>query len=139
MKDYSKWKNSKNLFKYGANHLARGESFLTVHDIGNVVANVTKSNYEESFHIMIIGKTGMQGAPFETFPPTPVNSVNGRLSSLKPFYDLVQGKEWHSFNMIPVREALEKGELHIDNKTLLRAIKGYDVLVIIPEVTAAEF
>ena len=77
MKDYPLWKDSKNLFKYGANHMTRGESFLTVFDIGNMVANITKSNYEESFHIMIVGESGMMGSIFKSFPPNPVDAENG--------------------------------------------------------------
>ncbi len=139
MKDYPKWSNSKNLFKYGANHLARGESFLTIHDIGNVVAIITRSNYQESFHIMIIGKSGMRGAPFEIFPPSPVNNEKRQLNSLKPFFDLVESENWYLFDMIPLRMALEKRKLQVDDITLQRTIKGYDILIIIPEVTAAGF
>ena len=40
-------------------HLARGESFLTIYDIRNMVANIAESNFEESYHIMIIGEAGM--------------------------------------------------------------------------------
>jgi len=140
MKDYPKWNQAKNLFKYGANHMARGESFLTVFDIGNVVANITESNYEQSFHIMIIGESGMLGSPFKTFPPNPVDTENAfYLSYLKPFFKITQGSEWHMFNMIPLRKAVEKNRLKIENSNLLRVIKGFDVLVVIPEVTAAKF
>lgn len=61
MKDYPKWKDAKNLFKYGANHMARGESFLTVYDLGNIVSNITKSNFQESFYIIIVGESGFRG------------------------------------------------------------------------------
>ena len=139
MKDYPLWKDSKNLFKYGANHMTRGESFLTVYDIGNMVANITKSNYEESLHIMIVGESGMLGSIFKSFPPNPVDAENGfYLSYLKPFFKITEGDQWHMFNMIPLRKAEEKGKLKIENLNLLRVIKGYDILVIIPEVTPAK-
>lgn len=140
MEVYPKWNKSKNLFKYGANHLTRGESFLTVFDIGNLVANITESNYEESFHIMIIGESGMLGAPFESFPPTPVNIETGfYLTYLKPFFKITEGEQWHLFDLLPLRKAVNKKQLKIENLNLLRVIKGYDALVIIPEVTAAGF
>ena len=140
MKDYPKWKNSKNLFKYGANHLARGESFLTVFDIGNMVANITKSNFEESFHIMIVGESGFLGSIFEMFPPTEIDIENGfYLSYLKPLFNITEGNQWHLFNMEPIRKAVEKNHLKIDNVNLLRVVKGYDALIIIPKVTPAKF
>ena len=140
MKDYPEWKDSKNLFKYGANHLARGESFLTVYDIGNVVSNITASNYEESFHIMIVGESGMLGSPLKVFPPSPVDIENGfYLSYLKPFFNITQGEDWHLFDLVPIRKMVERGKLKIENQNLLRAVKGYDALVIIPEVTPAKF
>lgn len=140
MEVYPKWNNSKNLFKYGANHLTRGESFLTVYDIGNLVANITESNYEESFHIMILGESGMLGSPFKSFPPTPVNIETGfYLTYLKPFFEITEGEQWHLFDLLPLRKAVNKNQLKIDNLNLLRVIKGYDALVIIPEVSAAGF
>lgn len=139
MKDYPEWKDSKNLFKYGANHMTRGESFLTVYDVGNMVANITASNYEESFHIMILGESGMLGSPFKDFPPSPVDPEKGfYLSYLKPFFEITEGEQWHLFNLVPLRKMVERGKLKIENQNLLRAVKGYDALVIIPEVTAAK-
>jgi len=139
IKDFEVWKNSKNLFKYGAMHMARGESFLTVYDIGNLVANITESNYKKSFHIMIIGESGMLGSPIRIFPSTPVNIKKEPLKSLKPFFDITQGKDWHLFDLLPLRKEVEKGKLKVDDINLLRTIKGFDVLIIIPEVTAAQF
>ena len=140
MKDYDLWVNKKNLFKYGANHLTRGESFLANFDIGNLVTNITESNYKESFHIMIVGESGFLGSPFRPFPENAVDSENGfYLSYLKPFFKITEGKEWYVFNLIPLRKALVKNKLKLENKNLERAIEGYDILIIIPEVTAAKF
>jgi hypothetical protein len=139
MNDYAKWKNKRNLFKYGANHMARGESFLTVTDIGNLVANIAEANYQESFHIMILGESGMQATAFETFPPSEINPNGFYLKHLQPFFQLTEGADWAVFDLIPIRKALERGTLILDNQNLIRSIKGFDVLILIPEVTAAGF
>ena len=140
MEDYPKWKDSRNLFKYGANHLARGESFLTVFDVGNVVANVTASNFKESFHIMIVGESGEMGSIFRGFPNAPVDAEKGfYLSYLKPFFSLTGDTSWTMFDLTPLRKAVDKKQLQIENLNLERVIKGYDALVIIPEVTPAGF
>ena len=140
MKNYPAWKNSQNLFKYGAMHMSRGESFLTIYDIGNMVANIAESSYEKSYHIMVIGETGMKGAPFRTFPPSEVNIESGMMRDLKIFFDITTSKEdWYLFNLLPIRQAVNSGEIKIENITLTRVIKGYDSLVIIPKLTPAKF
>ena len=61
--------------------MARGESFLDIYDIGNIVANIAESNYEKSYHIIVIGETGTKGAPFRTFPLSEVNLEKGIMNS----------------------------------------------------------
>jgi hypothetical protein len=140
MKDLPLWNSNKTLFKYGANHLTRGEGFLNVYDIGNLVANITESNFEDTCHIMIMGESGTQGSPFRGFPPNKVDSENGfYLSYLKPFFDVTNTNDWYVFDLRPLRSSLFKKQLTIDNLNLERTIRGYDILVIIPEVTAATF
>lgn len=140
MNDLSKWENDKTLFKYGANHLTRGESFLDVYDIGNLVANITESNYQDTFHIMILGESGEQGSPFRGAPSSKIDAENGfYLSYLKPFFNVTNENLWYVFDLRPLRKAFLKKKVTIDNLNLERAIRGYDLLVIIPEVTAAKF
>ena len=80
----------------------------------------------------------MLGSIFKIFPPRTVDSEKDfYLSYLQPFFALTEGDQWHLFNLVPIRKMVEKGKLHIDNQNLLRAIKGFDALVIIPEVTPA--
>jgi len=140
MEEYPNWKGTQNLYKYGVAHMARGESFLTIHDIGNMVANIVDSNFEKSYHIMIIGKTGMKGAPFRTFPPSEVNIEEEMMKDLKLFFDITTDEEdWYLFNLLPIRKAVNSDKIKIKNNTLLRFIKGYDSLVIIPRLTPAQF
>ena len=88
---------------------------------------------------MIIGKTGFQASPFKGFPAEKVDETSGSLKSLKPFFKLVTGEEWQCFDMIPLRNAIKEGKVTITDIKLLRIIKGYDLVVIIPTVTAANF
>lgn len=140
MEEYPTWENAQNLYKFGAMHMARGESFLTIYDIGNMVANIAESNFEKSYHVMIIGETGMQGAPFRTFPSSEVNIEEGMMKNLKLFFDITTDEEdWYLFNLLPIRKAVNKGEIKMENNTLLRLVKGYDSLVIVPRLTPAKF
>lgn len=140
MDQYEVWKDSRTLFKYGANHLMRGESLLTVYDIGNVIANITEAYGEQSLHLMVVGQSGSLGSPFEGFPAQKIDKEKGfYLSYLKPFYPLTEGLDWVVFDLRPLRKLLNRNKLKIENQLLIRAIKGYDLLVIIPEVTPAGF
>ncbi|MHA2503995.1 MAG: hypothetical protein ACXAE3_14140, partial [Candidatus Kariarchaeaceae archaeon] len=138
MTDYPELRDSKNLFKFGSNHLARGESFLFVHDIGNLMASLARSRFENSFHIMVVGKSGAIGSPFRGFPENPVDPINGFYTNfLTDFFPMVEN-EWMVFNLRPIRLAIVRNKLKVDNINLERVIKGYDTLVIIPEVTASK-
>lgn len=135
------WKESSNLFKFGAVHLPRGESLLRIYDVGNLVSNVSDGEFSKSYHIMIFGKSGMKGAPFAHYPNTRVDASKGMISNMAPFFEVMKDDSdgWYVFNMQPLREALNEKQLQVDNRFLKRIIKGYDTVVIIPEVTAAEF
>lgn len=135
------WKEHRNLFKYGAVHMPRGESLLRIYDVGNLVANVTDAQFSNSYHIMIFGMSGMKGTPFQHFPNTPVDASKGMLASMAPFFRVIpeEAGQWYVFDMEPLRKALRTGELKPGNKLQERVIKGYDTLVIIPKVTAAGF
>jgi hypothetical protein len=139
MADYPRWIGKRTLFKYGSNHLARGESFLTVQDIGNLVANLAEAHYHESFHIMVLGESGKQASSFRGFPDSPVNPDGFYLKHLQPFFALTPEGSWSVFDLVPLRRAHEKGELALDNTNLVRSLKGFDALVLIPAVTPARF
>lgn len=139
MRVYSKWENKKNLFKFGANHLSKGESLLKIYDIGNLVNNVADSKYKNSLHVMIVGKSGTQSSPFKGFPEQPIDENGDNLKSLKPLFNCVTTEQWHCFDMLPIRIALESGKVTVKDIELSRIIKGYDYVIIIPKVTAAKF
>jgi hypothetical protein len=138
MKINPEWSEKKNLFKFGGMHLAKGESLMQIYDIGNLVNNIADSKYKSSLNILIIEKAGMQGSPIKGLPDQPVDENSNIFKSLKPLFKAVDGEQWHCFDLLPLREALEAEKIIVKSITLSRIIKGYDLLVIIPIVTAAE-
>ena len=83
MQAMDEWRGRKTLFKYGANHMTRGESFLTVHDIGVLVTNIADADYQRTYHIMVLGEEGEQASPFRGFPPSARSVQPGRPGSWK--------------------------------------------------------
>ncbi|MFA6651668.1 MAG: hypothetical protein WC128_04825 [Bacteroidales bacterium] len=138
MKEYLHWENKKNLFKYGAFHLAKGESLLNVYDLGNLVNNIADSKFKQSLHIMVFGKSGTQSSPFNGYPDQPIDENSSNLEPFKLLLDNVTTDQWHCFDMSPLRTALENGTVVVNNTQLEKIIKGYDYVIIIPEVTSAK-
>lgn len=133
MADYeSAIKDKKVLVKLGAMHCARGESYLTVYDCGNLLSNLAESEYKSSYHIAIFGKNGIQGSPFKALPAQKLDPDNGDLKFVKPFFDATPTGSWVVFNLLPIRKALQRQKLKIDDIDLRRTILGYDALVIFP-------
>lgn len=139
MEVYSNWMGKRNLFKYGANHLTKGESFLEVYDIGNLVSNLNDADYKKSLHIMILGTSGTHASRFEGFPSEEIDPSNSMLKTLSPIIRTVQGEAWHCYDLLLLKKELDAGRLIVQDIKLQRIIKGYDLLVIIPKVTASAF
>jgi len=57
---------------------------------------------------------------------------------LKPITSAAQGDQWQCYDMIPLRNALEQGKITLSDSKLSMVIKGYDLLVVIPKVTASK-
>lgn len=139
MQNYELIPNSKNLYKYGAIHLPKGESLLEIQDIGSLVNNIADSEFESSLHIMIIGKSGIQGVPIKGLEHQKLDSNSNDLKHYKPFFDTMDKDEWYVFNTKKILKKITTNKLKIEDKTLERVIKGFDYLVVIPEVTPAKF
>lgn len=129
------------LFKFGANHVARGKSLFAGYDIGNLVANLAHAEKQKTYHVMIVGKAGTMN----TFLPTKgmttqkfdIAHKKHTLKVLKPFFTQLKGADWGLFDLRPIKKALAKQKVWIKNRLLARIIEGYDALVIIPEVSAS--
>ena len=139
MKVYPEWHSKKNLFKYGAIHVSKGESFFKIYDIGNLVNNIADGEFKNSMHIMIVGKSGMQGSPFKDFPPKAIDENSANLKFLRPIFAAVTSDDWYCFDMRQLKDAKEQGKVDVKDIALSRVINGYDYVIIIPKVTAAKF
>ena len=119
------WKNKKNLFKFGANHLPKGETILTktdIYDIGNLISNIEEANFRKSLHIMIVGK-GEDGNDNASF---------------KSFLNVAKEDQWYCFDLRPLKKSILQNKLKVDDVYLSRVIKGYDYLIYIPKVTKSK-
>jgi len=115
------WKDKKNLFKFGANHMPKGESLMEVFDIGNLVSNIEEANYRKSLHIMVMGKEEGQ--------------TLADLDEYKSFLTVVKDDNWYAYDLRPLKLAISKKKLTVADLEMERIIKGYDYLVFIPNVT----
>lgn len=122
LKNSQKWSGQKNLFKFGAFHLPKGESLLEIYDIGNLVHNIEDANFRSSLHIMLIGK----------YENSDVDDID------KLFEKFVKDEQWYCFDLRPINNSISDNQLKIEDITLLRIIKGYDFLIYIPTLTGSE-
>ncbi len=129
------------LFKFGANHVTRGESLTRSYDIGNLVQNLAHAEGALSFHIMIIGKQGRVNTflPAEGMSTRPFDISDNKnlLHYLKPFYKNIGSESWAYFDLTPIRKLLNAGKISLKDQWLTKTIKGYDALIIIPQLTAS--
>jgi len=119
------WKNKKNLFKFGANHLPKGETILTktdIYDIGNLISNIEEANFRKSLHIMIVGK----------------GEDETDNASFKSFLNVAKEEQWYCFALRPLKKSILQNKLKVDDVYLSRVIKGYDYLIYIPKVTKSK-
>jgi hypothetical protein len=118
------WKNKKNLFKFGAVHLPKGETILTktdIYDIGNLVSNIEEANYRKSLHIMLVGKGDEDDD-----------------TSFKSFLNVAKDDQWYCFDLRPLKKSILQNKLKVDDVYLSRVIKGYDYLIYIPKITKSK-
>lgn len=104
----SEWKDKKNLFKFGANHMPKGESLMEVFDVGNLVSNIEEANYRKSLHIMLIGKGEGQ--------------TLADLDQYKSFLNVVKDDNWYAYDLRPLKQAISKQKLKVEDLELERII-----------------
>lgn len=129
-------KGKRNVFKFGANHLIRGESYIPVYDLGTTAHILAQAENQDSYHIMIMPKSGQQAGFLGG--KNDIDFKEGIYASLRPLLDKGSKTDWTVIDLEPVRSAIRRSETYIEDDELRKTIMGYDALVIIPVATAAE-
>jgi len=137
MKFYEPYmKGKRSLFRFGANHALKGESYLPVYDIGTTAHVVAQSEQVESYHILVLPKSGNKAGFLNGIDP--VDMSDDLLASLTPFFASASDTAWTFIPLDKIRKVLYSKRHHISNINLEKTIKGYDAIVIIPEATPAK-
>jgi len=129
-------KGEKNLFKFGANHSMKGESYLPVYDIGTTAHVLAQSENQDSYHILILPKAGNQAGFLNGV--NAVDLADEPYKSLKTLFDRSSDSEWTFIDLEKIRSILRKWDYTTGSPFLEKTIYGYDALVVIPHSTAAD-
>lgn len=125
------------LVKFGDWHLYRGFNPLQQLDLGNYFSEKADAERRESLHIIVLGGKGTRLIYAGPGRPYRVSSFelrqDGNYAFMTPFLDALLPTGCTLFDL----RALRSGGAPLQNPNLLRLIHGYDLLVIIPDVTAA--
>jgi hypothetical protein len=131
------------LFKFGDNHSGKGFSPLQVRDIGNFVAELADGEKAHSLHIMIFGVKGEHGAfagvakPLkpESFAITDYPEYKWMQPAVADLLPQVEDADGTTLTLLDLRKLRFRGiDLPPDWK---RIVFSYDLMVLIPELTAA--
>ena len=124
------------LLKFGDWHLYKGFNPLHQHDLGNFVAEFADGRNSTSLHILVLGAKGTHalfngyGRPLKFEPFVMDRDEDYRW--LKPAIEAQKAGAWTLFDLRQLRFK------HLDlNADWERAIYGYDLFVLIPELTPA--
>lgn len=130
------------LFKLGANHLPRTNDLKGVFEVGNLADNIAASANKKPLHILIYGKEGtinVMGPVNNKLAIQPNTDDKGDdLGMLSPFTAKLKNKEWATFDLRPIRNAVFMGKLKI-SEPMKEWINGYDLLVVFSESTGSRF
>ncbi|HZY81906.1 MAG TPA: hypothetical protein VFE50_20420 [Cyclobacteriaceae bacterium] len=133
---YPQLKGKKNLFKFGANHTLKGESYIPVYDIGTTAHIYAQAENQDSYHILVVPKSGKQAGFISG--SNDIDYSDGFFAALKPFFDKSSSTEWTTIDLEKVRAAVRKSKYEIRDDMLRKTLLGYDAIVVIPVATAAE-
>jgi hypothetical protein len=126
------------LFKFGDWHLYKGINPLHQRDLGNYIAEMADGQDRSSLHIWVLGAKGTdrlftgddQATKFEKF----VRDEDPDYGWLKPAIAKQVPNAWTLYDLRKLRFA-KIGPLELGME---RMIYGYDLLVIVPELTPAD-
>jgi hypothetical protein len=124
------------LLKFGDWHLYKGINPLHQRDLGNFVAEFAEGRNQASLHILVLGAKGTHALfagyrrPLKLEPF--VMDQDDDYRWIKPAVDAQKAGSWTLFDLRQLRFK------HLDlNTDWDRAVYGYDLMVLIPELTPA--
>jgi hypothetical protein len=133
----------KAVFKFGAYHMKRGQSFINVFDVGNLASELAVANGSHSFHVLVVMAAGTQNTylPFvgdpaaKQKPYDPIAVFD--FMDVKPLLETVVKGAWTVLDVRPLRPLLAGGKLGKIDRGLEAAIFGYDAIIVVPTAHAA--
>lgn len=130
------------LFKFGAAHLYRGMNPLHNDDLGNFVSEFAEGHGRNSLHIMLVGAKGEAanfGIPGHPVQPEHFNldlESDAAVAFIKPFLKARLKNAWTLYDLRPLRD--HHNSISGLNAEIDQLIFGYDILIVVPEVTPAK-
>jgi hypothetical protein len=122
------------LLKFGGNHLYKGFDETELNDLGNFVTEFADGLGSNSLHIEVLGVRGENEEELGPGKPDKAVVKTTEDGPLVPVYAMAYPDKWTVFDLRPLRSEFDNLG-HVDRE-LERLIFGYDVLVLIPQVTA---
>jgi hypothetical protein len=124
------------LLKFGGNHLFKGFNETDLNDLGNFVTEFADGLGSNSLHIEVLGIRGEEEAQFGPGQADRAVAKDSAPGPLAPLYAKAYQREWTVYDLRPLRSRFDGfGRV---NRDLERLIFGYDILVLIPQVTAQD-
>lgn len=125
---------SRVLLKFGGNHLFKGFDEADLNDLGNFVTEFADGLGSSSLHIEVLGIRGEDEAEFGPGRPDRAIAKDVAPGPLAPLYAEAYQGGWTIFDLRPLRSKFASFG-HVD-RDLERLIFGYDMLLLVPDVTA---
>jgi hypothetical protein len=122
------------LLKFGANHLFKGFDETNINDLGNFVAEFADGLGVTSLHIEVLGIRGEVAAKFGPGQPDRAVEQETAPGAFAALYAAAYPHRWTVLDLRPLRS--EFAHLGQVDREVERLILGYDLLVLVPEVTA---
>jgi hypothetical protein len=122
------------LLKFGANHLFKGFDETDLADLGNFVSEFSDGLESASLHIEVLGIQGYDETISGPGQPDQAVKKDAEPGPLAPLYAEAFPQAWTLFDLRPLRSKFSSLG-HLDRE-LERLIFGYDLLIVIPEVSA---
>ena len=131
-------KKGKIIVKFGDSHLYKGMNENHNLNLGDYIAETAEMEGQDSLHICVLGAGGKTSAFTKYGQPTNIQSDSAAADPsyrwMKPFLAKQIPGQWTLYDLRALRYRIP-GPL---DSGLRRILDGYDLLVIVPEFTAAE-